>query len=174
MEQRKEACLLRMLECNGQRRAAPRPFCPKNVVDGYGLAETSSFNRLYASPHISPSRLFIYGKLFVFVQFHYNTGTVWQRHSALATISLVFCPRARPCSLHHRPGYALIHARGVPSRSPAEPVFMRGAGPSRSPAEPVFMRGAGPSRSPAEGSSRARARGQNPARSSRPLVKYAG
>ena len=41
--------------------------------------------------------------------------------TALAAPSLVFCPYARTCSLHHRRGYdCRCYARGAPSRSPAE------------------------------------------------------
>ena len=44
-----------------------------------------------------------------------------------------------------------LHARGSPSRTPAEGSLMRGASPSRTPAEGSHARGS-PSRTPAEGS----------------------
>ena len=52
----------------------------------------------------------------------------------------------------HIAGHSTFHAKGTPSRSPAEGSFHARGAPSRSPAEGSFHARGAPSRSPAEGS----------------------
>ena len=82
------------------------------------------------------------------IAFQSGTSAFWRFcrvQTALAAPSLVFCPRARTCSLHHRRGYAL--SSRARARSP-QPGSARGLPLACEP--------------------------ENPARSSRPLVRYAG